>query len=605
MMSRIFNAILLTVIACMLCLGGAGLFWFRARASVAEARESQVDRAIELNRDQFITLETTDLIPLDAPLPGGDNVLAQQSPADLSNPVNQAAPGESVPPPTVGGQPAPSSYELVLKAVLLTEQSHQQRIDAAMSALRTATTDEERTAARAGLRAVLSQVFAADMQAREEQARQIEARLRALRGQYQAREQVKDQIIDLQLKVLEQEAAGLGFPAAALDDNPAEGSIRSREPRYDPPPKRTFERALSGVVLAVTDEGLVEVSIGQRDGLKIGDTLGVFRPVADVPPTLQLGLLTVIRVEAERAVARAKEERLHAQIEVGDRVTTGLEAFAREVAPKTDVPTPQSSQLDHQSTELDDEFLEFLKKYSTGPQTKAGELAARGHIVPSPAGGSYAYVESDGADIPAGMAEIRVCDARTGRRIAAIQVAVPVGKLRFTNEGVSTEEPDGTLKQRIDLSAIDDYRDLVEAFGPANSDEGAATLQSLAGDWRLVSLYQPHGQEEEPPPHHEVYTFTPEGFSLVRNGQPAGSGTLKLNTQVTPPRLLLRFADEAGETGGQIDAAFEMQPDGELWLSVADTSVRPSREAVFAGQPRVIWKLRRVEAPTEEGPAAP
>ncbi len=90
---------------------------------------------------------------------------------------------------------------------------------AALKKLREAATDADKEAARAELRIILADIFAEDMQAREEQARAIENRLAQLRQQYKAREDARDGIIDLQLKVLEQNAAGLGFPPAGVESS--------------------------------------------------------------------------------------------------------------------------------------------------------------------------------------------------------------------------------------------------------------------------------------------------------------------------------------------------------------------------------------------------
>lgn len=92
------------------------------------------------------------------------------------------------------------------------QQHPQEQILAARKKLTDAKTEEERQTARAQLRKLLSDIFAQDMREREQTAAEIESRLAALRKQYQSREKVKDEIIDLQLKVIEQDAAGLGFP---------------------------------------------------------------------------------------------------------------------------------------------------------------------------------------------------------------------------------------------------------------------------------------------------------------------------------------------------------------------------------------------------------
>lgn len=94
-------------------------------------------------------------------------------------------------------------------------QAAQEQIRAARQQLSDAKTDDDKKAARAHLRKLLADIFAQDMQMREKQAAEIKSRLAKLRQQYQAREKVKDQIIDLQLKVIERDAAGLGFPGNA------------------------------------------------------------------------------------------------------------------------------------------------------------------------------------------------------------------------------------------------------------------------------------------------------------------------------------------------------------------------------------------------------
>jgi hypothetical protein len=92
--------------------------------------------------------------------------------------------------------------------------SNQERIDAAVKKLREGQSDQEKQAARQSLRTILEGIFDDDMEAREKQAQEIEDRLAKLRQQYRTRERAKDEIIELQLQVLENDAAGLGFPAA-------------------------------------------------------------------------------------------------------------------------------------------------------------------------------------------------------------------------------------------------------------------------------------------------------------------------------------------------------------------------------------------------------
>jgi hypothetical protein len=122
-------------------------------------------------------------------------------------------------------------------AVQRVQVTAQEQIRAARQKLSAAKTDEERQFARAQLRKLLSTIFAVDMQMREKQADEIESRLAKLRQQYQAREKVKDEIIDLQLKVIEQDAAGLEFPggtsAGSRTDPPTSATPTPDRPMTD------------------------------------------------------------------------------------------------------------------------------------------------------------------------------------------------------------------------------------------------------------------------------------------------------------------------------------------------------------------------------------
>jgi hypothetical protein len=94
------------------------------------------------------------------------------------------------------------------------QQHRQERIEieAALKTLREAKTDADKQAAKDSLRKALAAIFSDDMQARAREVKEIETRLEKLRQQYQARENAKDEIIELQLKVLEKNADGLEFP---------------------------------------------------------------------------------------------------------------------------------------------------------------------------------------------------------------------------------------------------------------------------------------------------------------------------------------------------------------------------------------------------------
>lgn len=136
------------------------------------------------------------------------------------------------------GAPDPKAvlfYDTVVE-VSVHSPSRQQQMAKAIKALREAQSDEQKRVARDGLRKILSDIFTADMQAREKQAKEIETRLAKLRQQYQSRDKVKDDIIDLQLKVLEQDAAGLGFPNSTRGATDDSGRYTTFPPGVLPPP---------------------------------------------------------------------------------------------------------------------------------------------------------------------------------------------------------------------------------------------------------------------------------------------------------------------------------------------------------------------------------
>lgn len=130
-------------------------------------------------------------------------------------------------------------------ALIQGERVQQPRIEAALKKLRDAKSDDDKAAAKEGLHKVLATVFEEDMAAREKQAKEIESRLTKLRNQYEERRKAASEILNLQLKALENEAAGLGFPSGgpttALPAIPGP-SI----PGLPEPDMRPFEQFIKG-----------------------------------------------------------------------------------------------------------------------------------------------------------------------------------------------------------------------------------------------------------------------------------------------------------------------------------------------------------------------
>jgi len=76
---------------------------------------------------------------------------------------------------------------------------------------------------------------------------------------------------------------------------------------------------VDGVVTAVNDKGLLEISIGSDDGVRVGTKLDVFRDATYV------GRVEVLVTNPDRAVAKPIAEFMKSKPQVGDLVATKLE----------------------------------------------------------------------------------------------------------------------------------------------------------------------------------------------------------------------------------------------------------------------------------------
>jgi hypothetical protein len=78
--------------------------------------------------------------------------------------------------------------------------------------LKSAKADGEKTAATKEVSELLEKSFQRDLERREKQIVEVEARVKKLRDQIEKRKKAKDEIISLRLKTIVNEADGLGFP---------------------------------------------------------------------------------------------------------------------------------------------------------------------------------------------------------------------------------------------------------------------------------------------------------------------------------------------------------------------------------------------------------
>jgi seryl-tRNA synthetase len=106
----------------------------------------------------------------------------------------------------------------------------------AVEKLKSAKNDADKTSATNQISQVLEKWFKRDLQRRENQISEIETRVKKLRDQIEKRKKAKDEIINLRLKTIVNEADGLGFPGAFEQESEAEPFSR---PHYgtDRPPQ--------------------------------------------------------------------------------------------------------------------------------------------------------------------------------------------------------------------------------------------------------------------------------------------------------------------------------------------------------------------------------
>ena len=96
----------------------------------------------------------------------------------------------------------------------------------------------------------------------------------------------------------------------------AHGLTETTPVSHIPPP-------VEGVILKVSKEDLVEISIGHDDGLKIGHSLDVYRD------NTYLGRIVIRKTDPDRAVGQLQKDLQRGQIKVGDKVTTKFNVTAK------------------------------------------------------------------------------------------------------------------------------------------------------------------------------------------------------------------------------------------------------------------------------------
>jgi hypothetical protein len=102
------------------------------------------------------------------------------------------------------------------------EMQEFEALSQAVEKFKTAKNDAEKTIATNEISQVLEKWFKRDLERRENQISEIETRVKKLRDQIDKRKKAKDEIINLRLKTIVNEANGLGFPGAFEQESEAE-----------------------------------------------------------------------------------------------------------------------------------------------------------------------------------------------------------------------------------------------------------------------------------------------------------------------------------------------------------------------------------------------
>jgi hypothetical protein len=100
-------------------------------------------------------------------------------------------------------------------AIFAVPDSDWSKVEKLTSALGEAKDDKQKTALTDKLKTAVDKCFDDDMKGREAELKKLQARLDKLKVQLEKRRKAKDEIVQLEVKVLTNEAAGLGFSHSA------------------------------------------------------------------------------------------------------------------------------------------------------------------------------------------------------------------------------------------------------------------------------------------------------------------------------------------------------------------------------------------------------
>jgi hypothetical protein len=100
-------------------------------------------------------------------------------------------------------------------AMFVVPDSDWSKVEKLTNELVEAKDDKQKTAVTDKLKSAVDKCFEADMKGREAELKRLQERLDKLKAQLDKRRKAKDEIVQLEVKVLTNEAAGLGFSHSA------------------------------------------------------------------------------------------------------------------------------------------------------------------------------------------------------------------------------------------------------------------------------------------------------------------------------------------------------------------------------------------------------
>ncbi len=142
--------------------------------------------------------------------------------------TNSASPG-----PMRARQTRRTVIETHMEPIPAAELAAAKKLLEAIKSLKETSESEAQKKATETIQQQLSEQFDLDLQQREKELAEVEAKVKSLRDQLDKRKAAREDIITLRLKTITNDAAGLGFPSGGGANEPMELFESRQAPAYD------------------------------------------------------------------------------------------------------------------------------------------------------------------------------------------------------------------------------------------------------------------------------------------------------------------------------------------------------------------------------------